>query len=394
MDKEHSMTKQEIIQELFSESPAMAEHLCEDGNCDSNDLLNAICGAPISLGRKIQMLEEYMPHLSEEAERAKELIDTANEAKQNLEGNLGDVFLWRCCRYDREWPDDVGKSSFEPCASMDDVLDAIKANIEEDMEDMTDEERERATGCWYEVKKWTQTIDNSGQPHFAESPWEYIVLKTEVCYFRHKLTHTQHCKAKLYSMYNAFDGSSDVNLSIPFEVGDIVTLDCRPFVNEQKAALIEIGNGCCGTQVAFVDANGKLQTGALKHSHCFTDNYLSKLSPLYCLNLYKEELDEDENVLKRIHDDIVEVQRRKRSFLPRSMACDKLFLKQNRTKNSCICHEIDTEKAVICKTFESPKRGWQGNNPTTPDFEVLLRDIYVCHITLTVNQLSQNNFLG
>ncbi len=308
------MTKQEIIQELFSKSPAMAEHLCEDENCDHNDLLNAICGAPISLGRKIQMLEEYMPHLSEEAKRAKELIATANDAKQNLESNLGDVFLWRCCWYDREWQDDVGRSNFEPCASMDDVLNAIKANIEEDTEDMTDEERECAVGCWYEVKKWTQTIDNSGQPHFAESPWEYIVLKTEVCYFSYKLPFKQYCESKLYSMYNAFSDSGNLSLSIPFEVGDIVTLDCRPFVNEQKAILIEIGDSCCGTQVAFVDANGKLQTGALKHSHCFTDNYLSKLSPLYCLNLYKEELDEDEKVLKRIHDDIVRCKKEKEVF--------------------------------------------------------------------------------
>ncbi len=308
------MTKQEIIQELFSKSPAMATHLSKDGNCDNNDLLNAICGAPISLGRKIQILEEYMPHLSEEAEQAKELIDAANEAKQNLEGNLGDVFLWRCCWYDREWQDDVGKSSFEPCASMDDVLGAIKDNIEEDMEDMTDEERERAIGCWYEVKKWTQTIDNSGQPHFAESPWEYIVLNTEVCYFRYKPPCKQHCASKLYSMYNAFAGSSDLSLSIPFEVGDIITFDCRPFVNEQKAVLIEIGDGRCGTQVAFVDENGKLQTGALKHSHCFTDNYLSELSPLYCLNIYEEELDEDEKVLKRIHDDIVRCKEEKEVF--------------------------------------------------------------------------------
>ncbi len=298
------MTKQEIIQELFSKSPAMATHLSKDGNCDNNDLLNAICGAPISLGRKIQILEEYMPHLSEEAERAKELIDAANGAKQNLESNLGDVFLWRCCWYDREWQDDVGMSSFEPCASMDDVLGAIKANIEEDTEDMTDEERERATGCWYEVKKCTQIIDNSGQPHFAESPWEYIVLKTEVCYFRCKPAREERCNPKLYRMYDAFDGSSDLNLSIPFEVGDIVTLDCRPFVNEQKAVLIEIGDGCCGTQVAFVDANSKLQTGALKHSHCFTDNYLSNLSPLYRLQKYDEELSKDEAMLQHISHDI------------------------------------------------------------------------------------------
>ena len=309
-------TKRRIIKELFSESPAMAAHLSGNGNCSTHDLLNAICGATIALQRKLELLRECSTWdlgISNEEldqnEECRERIDAIEQALSQLESKPGDVFLWRNCWYDRDWQDNVGDSGFKPCLSIFDVFAAIDAFIAFEAEGLDEEDTvEELTGDigWYEVSKWEQQIGEDGQPHLIKTPWEYIIVDRQLCYFSRKLSDEErHDQMKCW-LSEVCSGSSDLNLSIPFKCGDIITVDCGKFAPTHHAVLLNVGRDCCGVQIAYVDDNKKLQTAALKHSHCFTDNYLSKVSPLYRLSLYEGELGENEKKLKEIQDDIMQ----------------------------------------------------------------------------------------
>lgn len=97
-------------------------------------------------------------------------------------------------------------------------------------------------------------------------------------------------------------GGQDLNLPIPFSVGDIVCIDCRPFESPRVAVLLEIGdNTDCCVQALCRGENGIWTLGALKHGH-ISQNRDCFLSPLCRLEPYKEPLSPQDNLLQKIRD--------------------------------------------------------------------------------------------
>ena len=90
-----------------------------------------------------------------------------------------------------------------------------------------------------------------------------------------------------------------VNLPVPFEPGDIITADCRPFSRERRVLVMDIGDNsdCCAVQCLYLKPNGKMSVNAFKHNsfHSFEEN--SHISGLYRAARYHGELPEDEAVL-------------------------------------------------------------------------------------------------
>jgi len=84
-----------------------------------------------------------------------------------------------------------------------------------------------------------------------------------------------------------FSYIGDMNLPVPFDPGDIVTADCRPFVKEQRVVIIEIGDNadCCCVQCLYVKPDGKLDIGAFKHN-MFLCSETSHISALYRAEKY------------------------------------------------------------------------------------------------------------
>lgn len=80
-----------------------------------------------------------------------------------------------------------------------------------------------------------------------------------------------------------FASSQDLNLPVPFEVGDIITIDCRPFAPVKSAVILEIGDnrGCRVVRCAWITDSGCVRIGALKHSTLFDDKSYIEVSPLY-----------------------------------------------------------------------------------------------------------------
>ena len=75
----------------------------------------------------------------------------------------------------------------------------------------------------------------------------------------------------------------DLNLPVPFQPGDIVTVDCRPYVSPRRVLILEVGDNCdcCCLQVLFMREDGRLDTGAFKHNHFLCHGEISHISGLY-----------------------------------------------------------------------------------------------------------------
>ena len=96
----------------------------------------------------------------------------------------------------------------------------------------------------------------------------------------------------------------DLNLPVPFEPGDIVTADCRPFRKKKHVVITDIGDNedCCAVQCLYVTASGDIKTGAYKHSHFHKHPGSPCISPLYRTTRYNGELDKNDSPLAAISD--------------------------------------------------------------------------------------------
>ncbi len=290
------MTRIEIISEVFCDSREMRECLLQEENCNDCDLLDAVCAAPISLQRKLEILESYafnaFAHCAGERVHS-ERWTALREAIAELEAKKGDVFLWRNRWYDLEMTEVDGEPidqfDFRPCRTIEDVFEDVQVVIAGE-KDVGTEEYQKIVDerfAWLEIKKFEMKSDEKGRKRLTESPWSWIVVDGKICfadYTQHTTPESAICETtkdavRSFSSY----ASMDLNLRIPFKVGDRVVVDCRPFAPINHMVLAAVGDDCCGVQVAFVDGRGNPMETSLKHSHCFTDNYHSVISPLYRL---------------------------------------------------------------------------------------------------------------
>ena len=102
-------------------------------------------------------------------------------------------------------------------------------------------------------------------------------------------------------------GSSDwPHFHMPFDFGDIITIDMRPFYEDFRGVVARIGNnyGCCAIACIHCDGDGYLYCSTLRHgNNCL----LAKVSSLYRAKLFVEDLPENEKALQNISESIKKV---------------------------------------------------------------------------------------
>lgn len=110
------------------------------------------------------------------------------------------------------------------------------------------------------------------------------------------------CREHKFGMYDL----DHMSLPYPFKGGDIIKVDPTPFAPVRAAVIIEENQNpfsCCSPWVAYVDEFGDLDAGALKHKavtrHTFKNGW-DVPSSLYRLELYTDELPEDEQILLKV----------------------------------------------------------------------------------------------
>ena len=106
----------------------------------------------------------------------------------------------------------------------------------------------------------------------------------------------------------------DFNIPVPYKMGNILKVDCRPYVKDIKyCVLTEVGDDCCGTQCAYLDGDNNIKTGAFKHGNFYDGSPIIYMSPLYnCEKIRKDELPIDQKPLLEI---FIELNKKREEYI-------------------------------------------------------------------------------
>ena len=284
------MNDKDIIKELFK--PQMAEYLC-DKELSAKAMTQIISGAPISLTRKVEMLESYYAQMWHPF--VKQYLTLAKQGIEALTLKKGEIFVLV-----GRGGDNVGYELFEcmPCNSLQKALEYLK------------NEGIDYSNVWYDLEKWS--LDQEGN---YNEVYRYEIINGEICFFEHDCNNT-------YKEIN-FKRNPNLNLPIVFNVGDIVTIDASPYARQTHVVIIEKGDNsdCCCVSGLHLTADGFVDVGAIKHgsvgsslvynaASCLPEKegftatishtYNNAYSPLYRLEKFKGKLSNGERILGEI----------------------------------------------------------------------------------------------
>ena len=275
----------DIIKETMK-SKEMQEQLIQNVHQLSRwEWANMICSVPITLEQKAYLLEK-LSRCTEEDETKEFYRHTAKRIRDwlgRLELKEGEIFC--LCGYCNEHGE---RHQFEsaPFYSLEKALQHLQ---EEESEKDDDSE----ANYWYELEKWEP--DEEGH---LEETIEYMILDGKLCYaWDFDKSVKEHYPVHF---------SCDLDLPTPFQVGDIVTIDCRPIQPLRRVLILEEGDhrDCCLPQGLYVRKDKKLDTGAIKHNSIFKDTHWTVSRPeipaLYCAEKYEGVLMEEELILREI----------------------------------------------------------------------------------------------
>ena len=249
MDKEKYL---EIL-DTFIPSAEMREYLATQ-ELEDRKIADMILGAPVPLQTKLKYAtgEDY---------------EEITQALDELSLKPNELFYLIDNWYDEDIYDENSYGN-APFSSIEKVFEHIREEIAECGDDLGD--------CWYTLEKWV--LDGNGDYICI---YRYILIEDEICFFNKK----EYLKNGLTRVSDyRFFVSTDLNLPVPFKVGDVVKVDCRPFVPVKEITITAIGDNkdCCSLQAEYIDNKAsKRKIGAVKHCHIFSYGYSPLFSPLY-----------------------------------------------------------------------------------------------------------------
>lgn len=286
------------------ESPELHAYLMEHAErLKLKDYVSIIAGAPISLGRKQELLHDMKRSSclkKQEMDYVSLCCACMDRAVQFLTSETGTIFLIQLMGYDDKHKSDIMDGPYI-MTSLANTKNAVKNYYCEDMDEDADAEWKT---LYWRVELYTASQDvNNGEDGFLSAEYTYIMDKDgEVQYYIHEWNSSNHLNGSLGRMVEDqfFSVSPDLNLPVPYHPGDVLFIDCRPYApGAFYCRLKEVGDDCCGIQCEYVDAEGNMETGALKHGDYFFNHREVEqyLSPLYRARIVsKYELSWDEIV--------------------------------------------------------------------------------------------------
>lgn len=294
----------DIINEIF-QSEDMKTYLTKQYQEHwKYDMLNMICSAPIALERKAQLLEtlaeEYETDLPESEHSLEDDLytykDTAGLARTFLsELNLkpGEIFCLHTYCNESEFysgtsaPKQNKESDLGciPFLSYDKVLEYFET---EDYIEWCGWE-----DCWNELEKWIP--DNQGNLIHSVS---FYILNKKLCYASSDNESLETCTHQAYDLCDGWN----LNLPVPFNAGDILTIDCRPFHPVKHIVILEAGDNrdCCCLQGMYIKEDGNIGCGAVKHNNIFENLVFPGIPALISAEKYTGQLPEEESILDKV----------------------------------------------------------------------------------------------
>ncbi|MBR1853472.1 MAG: hypothetical protein IJ794_10095 [Lachnospiraceae bacterium] len=256
--------------------------------------------SPCPLTEKLEGLRK----LYEQAEKM-EVCDERNdllERTANCISNIEDalkclgvegVFSIEAGHFDEDSLDT--SADFETlCTTVEDVMDYVnelEQNYVESYDDDSDEVAESLR--WYDVTKWVK--DESGK---QKSICNYVIINNEICYSELARDYYDD-----YMKQISYYSGVDLNLPVPFQVGDIIEVNGYPYGPRIRFLLTTVGDNwdCCCLKGMFRKMDGTWESGIVKHGKISYRDYPG-ISPLYSAHVYEGTLPEGEQLLYQIRD--------------------------------------------------------------------------------------------
>lgn len=266
-----------ILKELFP-SAEMASYLAECA-LTRMDLRNAVAYAAIPLARKRDLFLRLAS--GKDTAYFRRQAGAVEGALREMQAKPGEFFYLKCCQYSDESFFHKEKG-LEPYLSWEHIFERIR----EYRGYLADDEKELT---WFEVEKWSP--DGAGE---LKNDYDYTVFGTEVCYVAYNDSPRWD--------WPGFSTDRDLNLPVPFQAGDIVTIDCRPSAPVSHAVILEVGDNrdCCCLQALYRNDDGTWDTGAVKHGYVLPNHHAPEISPLYRLASFRGQLRSEEQLLEQV----------------------------------------------------------------------------------------------
>ena len=109
---------------------------------------------------------------------------------------------------------------------------------------------------WYVLEKWV--LSDCGI--YEKVIDYYITLKGDIWFYRFDYAYRMKYKknpdkSTMLEKLDVCSDSENLNIPVPFKVGDILTIDCRPFAELRRVLIIGVGDNrdCCSLQGLYIE---------------------------------------------------------------------------------------------------------------------------------------------
>ena len=257
------------------------------------DYVEIIAGAPVSLKRKQGLLHKLRATTDlkqRDMEYMKLCCECMNQAVRYLTMESRTIFLIQLMGYDDDSKSDIMDGPYI-MTSLEDMKKAVQEYYWNDFDSTWET-------LYWRVELYLDSKNEIKKNEFLSPMYTYIMDKAgEIQYFIHEKLSLNYLKGPLGSMVERqfYSVCPDLNLPVPYQPGDVLLIDCRPYAPGAFYCLLkEVGDDCCGIQCEYVNPKGEIETGALKHGDYFFNHreVYQYLSPLYKARIVsKDELD-------------------------------------------------------------------------------------------------------
>ena len=283
------MIKGEIIGRLIKDK-AFADYLTK-ANLSEYDTAKLVCHAPISLFEKQSLYKKLLEKKRAESINGESVnvddrfscenyLRIVTRATDDLNLPKDGTFLLVGHSFDNGYDERFECAPFRSYR-------AVQKYLNETFDEGGEE------NIWYTLEKW---LPESEETLGLREVCEFAFIGKEPCfykdlrYFYDKEFRMRNRRQLLpENDFTLFSSGNDLNLPTPFQPGDILHVDCRPFAPKTIVTVTDNRSrfDCCNPQCEYTGDNGEKKRGALKHSHIYREDVIESVSPLYNLEWEK-----------------------------------------------------------------------------------------------------------
>lgn len=284
------MTVCDKILDLLSRSPELYEYLASHREeLRMGDYTDIVAGAPIGIEKRRELLAEL--HDSTDGDNRRyvaKYIDCIDDVRRILEN--ADLLSVKLYGYDCDTEGIDMLDGPYLASSLENAKRAIQNYREED-------ELSEADDIYWKISAYSLDgeVEYSG---FLLDDCTFIAGRDgEIMYFNNMRCN----RNKRDTAYVDFSCTAMLELPVPYKPGDILRIDCRPFLRDIRYCVVTEVIYPDIVECAYPGKDGSVCLGNLIHGFFF-DNMHSDpcISPLYCTSVYTVELPGEYGFMKEL----------------------------------------------------------------------------------------------